>query len=103
MNLKPAMVLKDFDFDPKYYSNNSIKIIDEDPIPNIEEIQQRNVKLLNKLQIIADFKSNPLDLIDEDLRTIQKLTFENIINTDYELLKEVSSYNLKLKGKNFRS
>lgn len=97
------MVLNEFKFDPSYYSNNINYIINENPKPSIKEVQTINSKMLKELQQIAAFKSDPLDLIDEDLKTIQKLIFENIINTDYDVLKKVSEYNLKLKGKNFRS
>jgi len=42
-------------------------------------------------------------LIIQDLDLIKQLTFEYILKTDYDILRDASHYNLKLKGKNFWS
>lgn len=37
------------------------------------------------------------------MELIKQITFENILQTDYDVLREASWYNFKLKGKNFWS
>jgi geranylgeranyl pyrophosphate synthase len=39
----------------------------------------------------------------QDLANTQSFAVNNILKTDYKQIEEVSLYNLKLKGKNFRS
>ena len=47
--------------------------------------------------------SDPFKLIHDDLQTTKDFAINNILQTEYAKIQEASHYNLKLKGKNFRS
>lgn len=62
-----------------------------------------NQNLINEPTNRSDLKENPLDLIEQDLDCIKQITFDHILKTEYNILRDASHYNLKLKGKNFWS
>lgn len=96
-------VLTDFEFDTTKFSNNMVKLINQKPFLKTENVQMKNNITLRNLEKKATFKKDPFSLIEEDISSINNIIFKNIIDTKYSLLKEVAEYNLKLKGKNFRS
>ena len=46
---------------------------------------------------------DPFKLVEEDLRQTKEFAINNILRTEYKQLEDPALYNLKLKGKNFRS
>lgn len=101
IGIKPS--LTDFEFSTPYFSRNMLKMVEESPKLSVEKVHLMNQNTLEKLENIADFEKDPFDMISGDLELINSIIFDKIINTEYEKLKEVAEYNLKLKGKNFRS
>lgn len=97
------LVLADFDFDVTKFSSNMSQLINQKPVPPLEQVRKMNNERLESLKLIANYEKDPFLLIDEDLELIKTIIFDQIINTNYDKLKEVAEYNLKLKGKNFRS
>ncbi|CAI2371439.1 unnamed protein product [Moneuplotes crassus] len=96
-------VLNDFDFSDVHFSKNMMKLVTQEPMPSLEEVRKQNNSTLEGLKKKAAFDLDPFSIIDDDLKFINNIIFDNIIDTKYSLLKEVAEYNLKLKGKNFRS
>ena len=96
-------VLNDFEFNATYFSRNMSKLVKLDPNPTVDEVRRINNQTLDVLKKKASFEKDPFSLIEDDLSLINEIIFEKIINTKYSLLQEVAEYNLKLKGKNFRS
>lgn len=105
-------LLTDFKFQSSYFAQNMNSLISNSPISNLNNngsvartssIREQNNETVQQLTKFANYDKDPFSLIDNDLEFIKSIIFEKIINTNYELLKEISEYNLKLKGKNFRS
>ena len=96
-------ILKDFEFKPSFFAKNMNLLLEETPKLGIEEVKKQNEVTLGLLKQKASYEGDPFTLVDKDLEFINSIIFEKIINTNYELLKEVAEYNLRLKGKNFRS
>lgn len=66
-----------------------------------------NEARLNQLQAKLTVNSlqnlDPFALVQADLAFTKEFALENILRTRYNELEEASHYNLRLKGKNFRS
>lgn len=96
-------VLNDFNFDAKEFSQNMYLIVKEEPKKTLDTVRAINTTTLQRLKKAGSYEHDPFSLIKDDLEYINDIIFNKVIMTDYALLKEVAEYNLKLKGKNFRS
>lgn len=68
------------------------------------ELEKINSSMIDEFTKIAGKSvENPFFLVSEDLERTKDFATNNILKTHYTQIEEASLYNLKLKGKNFRS
>ena len=95
--------LNEFNFDSMYFARNMLNLLTMKQLPSSKEIELKDNEITNEINSICKDIEDPFALINDDMEVIKNVTFNNILTTQNDLLKEIAEYNLKLKGKNFRS
>ena len=64
-------VITEFEFDPKYFSQNMKSLVNETPKPSVEEVRRKNDEKLKILKAKAGYDEDPFTLIEKDVDLIK--------------------------------